>query len=112
MAALLQRAKELDIVTERQHKYLRMQLDKRGWRRHEPVPIPPENPRVLRKMAEVAYGADLNIRQIARAAKRPTFLVAQLLDMVVAADAGNGKVLGFPKTQNTVKTEAEELAEA
>lgn len=96
MAALLQRAKELDIVTERQHKYLRMQLAKRNWLKQEPVPIAAENPRVLRKMAEVAYGTQPNIRRIAHAAKRPPFLVARLLDMSMNSDGENGKLLGFP----------------
>lgn len=101
IAALLQRAKELDIVTERQHKYLRMQLAKRDWLRQEPVPIPAEDPRVLRKMAEVAYGAHPNVRRIARAASRPPFLVAQLLDIAVAPDGEKGKLLGFPKAETT-----------
>ena len=115
MAALLQRAKELDIVTERQHKYLRMQLAQRDWLREEPVPIQPENPRVLRKMAEVAYGTPSNVRKIAKTSKRPPFLVAQLLDMTVATDGENGKILGFPKTEiskASENTKASELAEA
>jgi Zn-dependent peptidase ImmA (M78 family) len=94
MSALLRRAKELDVVTERQYKYLLMNMQQRGWRQHEPVEIPADRPRGLRKMAEVTYGENFNVRRIAKDAKRPTFLVARLID-VSAHDTGSGEVLGF-----------------
>jgi Zn-dependent peptidase ImmA (M78 family) len=98
IAALLQRAKELVLVTERQYKYLRMQMAKRGWTKEEPVPMDPERPRGLRKMAEVAYGPQLNVRQIAKEAKRPPFLIAQLIDAAERIGDTTGRVLDFRPT--------------
>lgn len=95
IAALLQRAKELGLVTERQFKYLRMQMARRGWTKVEPVPIPPESPRGLRKMAEVVYGQQPNFRKIAKDAKRPPFLVAQLINAAQQVGEAVGKLLTF-----------------
>lgn len=107
MQALLQRAKDLRVISDRQFKYLRMQMGKKQWLQQEPVEIPAEKPRWLRKMAEVAYGENFNIRRIARDAHRPPFLVARLLDAPTSASAG--RVLGFPKAGDE-ETAAAELA--
>lgn len=97
IAALLQRAKDLNKVTERQYKYLRAQLSKRDWLKSEPVEVPPERPASLRRMAEVVYGTPINIRRIARDAARPDFLVARLLGAAAAENTrDNTRVLGFP----------------
>jgi len=100
IAALLQRAKDLNVVTERQYRYLRMQMGDRGWIKHEPVEIEPDRPQGLRRMAEVAYGGTLNVRRIARDTRRPPFLVARLLD---ANGSGGdlGRVLDFRGDQKS-----------
>lgn len=102
MSALIRRAKDLEVTTERQYKYLMVQMSQRGWRTREPVEIAAEKPRVLRKMAEVTYGEHFNVRRIAIDAKRPTFLVARLID-AAPLDTAIGEVLDF---RAEVSTEA------
>ena len=97
IAALLQRAKQLGIVVAGQYLYLRKQLTQAGWLKRE-------RPRALRRMAEVAFGEPVNIRRIAKEAKRPPFLVARLLD-VAALSVSDGRVIGF-------RLKEPELAEA
>lgn len=56
--ALIVRAHELGIITRRQYNYLYEQLRSRGWKTEEPIELPPEKPRALARMAEVAYGGN------------------------------------------------------
>jgi Zn-dependent peptidase ImmA (M78 family)/transcriptional regulator with XRE-family HTH domain len=60
--ALIRRAKDVGIISDRQYKYLFEQLSAMGWRRHEPVEIVPEHPRALRQMAEMVYGDPIDFR--------------------------------------------------
>jgi Zn-dependent peptidase ImmA (M78 family)/transcriptional regulator with XRE-family HTH domain len=106
IAALLQRAKQLDIITEGQYLYLRKQITQAGWAKREPVEIAADRPRALRRMAEVAFGEPVNPRRIAKQAKRPPFLVARLLDTPATATT-DGRVLGFRSKEETT-----DLAEA
>jgi Zn-dependent peptidase ImmA (M78 family) len=99
IGALLQRAKELQVVTDRQYKYLRMQMAQSGWTKREPVEIAPERPRGFLRMAEAAYGGSANTHRIAHDTKRPPFLVARLLDTSTETRGENGdggRLLGFP----------------
>ena len=97
MQALLYRAKELHIISERQNKYLRMQLAKKDWVEQEPVAIQAEKPRGLRKMAEVTYGAQPSYRRIAADARRPPFLVSRLIEAQASRDETSqaGRVIDF-----------------
>jgi Zn-dependent peptidase ImmA (M78 family)/DNA-binding XRE family transcriptional regulator len=64
--ALLRRAFELGVITERQHRYLLQQVGMRGWRTQEPAQydIPLEKPRLLRQLAERIYGEPLDYSRI------------------------------------------------
>lgn len=55
MQALLYRASELELVTERKARYMWMRLGKLGYRRREPaeLDIPQEKPSLLRELFEV-----------------------------------------------------------
>ncbi len=55
--ALVRRAKDLGICTDRQYRYLCEQIGALGWRTSEPGNILVERPRALRQMAEVLYGS-------------------------------------------------------
>ena len=66
MQALIRRAFELKIVTERQYRYLFEQIIWNGWRTKEPVSVPTEKPRALRKMAEEVYGDPIDFRQMSK----------------------------------------------
>lgn len=94
IAALLQRAKQLEIITAGQFLYLRKQMARHQWLKQEPVEIPADRPQALRRMAEVAFGTPPNVRKIAKEAGRPPFLVARLLD-ASTIETGDGRVLGF-----------------
>lgn len=65
--ALLRRAFELGVITERQYRYMLQQIGMRGWRLQEPVQyeIPLEKPRLIRQMAEALYGEPLDYALIA-----------------------------------------------
>lgn len=61
MGALIRRAYDLNRITERQYRYLNAQLSARGYRKCEPVPIPPEEPEVFQEIIELhrhAHGRD------------------------------------------------------
>jgi Zn-dependent peptidase ImmA (M78 family)/DNA-binding XRE family transcriptional regulator len=57
MAALLYKARDLKVVTERQYTYLVSQMSSRGWKEHEPsnLDVPIEQPQLFRKMMEGLY---------------------------------------------------------
>jgi Zn-dependent peptidase ImmA (M78 family)/transcriptional regulator with XRE-family HTH domain len=62
---LIRRAYDMDIITERQYKYLFKQLTERGWRTNEPIALQVEKPRALRQMAEIVYGNPINYQRLA-----------------------------------------------
>jgi Zn-dependent peptidase ImmA (M78 family)/transcriptional regulator with XRE-family HTH domain len=78
MSAILFRARDLGIVTERQHKYLRMHMAKRGWSKQEPVDIPVEPPRALHYMADLAYQDDRSHQKLSADARLPLFWVNRI----------------------------------
>lgn len=100
--ALLVRAKDVQVISERQYKYLYQQLNARGWRITEPVPMPPERPRLLRKMIELAYGVQFDAKRVAELVSAPGRLVEQILDCYAglptsaSSDARTPNVLAFP----------------
>jgi Zn-dependent peptidase ImmA (M78 family)/DNA-binding XRE family transcriptional regulator len=65
--ALVMRAHDLNIITDRQYRYLFEQISKRGWRVREPehLDIPIERPRALRQMAEILYGDPVDYHRLA-----------------------------------------------
>lgn len=78
--ALVMRARELGIVTDRQYHYLFQQLSKRGWRTDEPMPIPPEAPQALREMVGVLYGHPVEHRLLAHDTQLPPALVRAIIE--------------------------------
>jgi Zn-dependent peptidase ImmA (M78 family)/transcriptional regulator with XRE-family HTH domain len=77
--ALAHRAYELEIISPRQYKYLRQQVNQQGWLRKEPIEIPIEKPRALSQMAETLYGKPLDYRKVANAACLPIGLTRDIL---------------------------------
>lgn len=53
MGALLYRAADLKTIDERRKSYLWFRMGQAGYRTHEPVEIPPENPNLLKELLEV-----------------------------------------------------------
>jgi Zn-dependent peptidase ImmA (M78 family) len=68
--ALVERARSLRLLSERQRTYLYKQISLRGWRRNEPAPIQREEPRLLAEVLE-AFENDLgySLEEIASAAQ-------------------------------------------
>lgn len=53
MQALAYRAKETGAISESQARHLFIQINKAGWKKREPVPIPPERPSHLENMIKI-----------------------------------------------------------
>lgn len=68
MQMLIRRARDLELITERQYHYLMQQLSARGWRTSEPsnLAVPVERPRLLRRMAELVYGDPIDYPRMAK----------------------------------------------
>lgn len=97
MSTILYRARELNIVTDRQHKYLRMHMGKRGWTKNEPVEIPIEAPRALHYMADLAYQNDRSHQALAADAHLPLFWINRIFSAQAAprADAPTGEIVSL-----------------
>jgi len=63
--SLLRRAKELDVISDRQYRYLRERMAQYGWERQEPYELVSEKPRALRQMAEMIYGQPIDYQRLA-----------------------------------------------
>jgi Zn-dependent peptidase ImmA (M78 family)/transcriptional regulator with XRE-family HTH domain len=81
MQAIARRARELQIISERQYRYLMQQVSTRGWRTEEPefAAIPSEKPRALRKMVEIAFGEDQTPQAIAEQLHIPVEFLSEML---------------------------------
>ena len=80
--ALVRRAYELSIISERQYRYLFEQISSKGWRKKEPsnLDISQEKPRALRQMAELVYGNPIKEDQLAADMRVDVVFVRELLD--------------------------------
>ena len=59
--AIVRRARDLAIISDRRYRDLFTQISTRGWRKAEPVEIKLERPRSFRKMVEMLYKPNYNI---------------------------------------------------
>jgi Zn-dependent peptidase ImmA (M78 family)/transcriptional regulator with XRE-family HTH domain len=100
LQALIVRARELDIITQRQEKYLMLQITKRGWRTKEPesLEIIPEKPRALRKMAELLYKDPINYRKMSEEVHLSAFRLRGILEVY----AGKEDFRPSPRDQSHV----------
>jgi hypothetical protein len=80
--ALIRRARDLEIITERQYKYLFQKLSKHGWRKQEPanLAVPVEKPRAIRQMAELLYGKPIDSRRLAEDTKLTEQFVKEVME--------------------------------
>ncbi|MGB6683569.1 MAG: ImmA/IrrE family metallo-endopeptidase, partial [Candidatus Acidiferrum sp.] len=67
MQALARRARELDVASDRQYRYIMKLMSMRGWRLEEPNFVTPqaELPRVIPKLIEVVFGPTPDLRKMA-----------------------------------------------
>lgn len=80
IAAMVLRCERLGLIDKGQAKSLWVQISRRGWRRHEPVHVEPERPRLLRQLAERTYGDPPSARAVGTRHHLPAELVAQLIN--------------------------------
>ncbi|KAA9104784.1 helix-turn-helix domain-containing protein [Microbacterium rhizomatis] len=57
MQALVMRGRQLEVLSSERSQGLFRQISARGWRKGEPVQVPHEAPKLLRKLLERRYGA-------------------------------------------------------
>jgi len=53
VSALIRRAKDLDIISDRQYREFQIKLGRLGWRTFEPGTLPPERPATLARVIDV-----------------------------------------------------------
>jgi Zn-dependent peptidase ImmA (M78 family)/DNA-binding XRE family transcriptional regulator len=104
MEALLYRAEALEVISTRQHSYLRSKMRSHGFLGSEPVPITPEKPRYLRQILESALGNSLDLRNLSGKFPISSRFVEELLaangtvveQVPPVAESGKPSVLKFP----------------
>jgi Zn-dependent peptidase ImmA (M78 family)/transcriptional regulator with XRE-family HTH domain len=109
--ALVYRAHELKIITDRQYRYMFEQMTRFGWRKVEPenLDIKPEKPRLFRKLAELNYGVPPSAEKIGALVCTPAHMVEAMLEAHAAkADSSKGekgvpvKVIDEPSKNGTL----------
>lgn len=80
--ALVYRARDLRLITERQYRYMFEQISKLKWRRREPpnLDIPLEKPRLFRKLAELNYGVPIPAQKIAGLISVPVHMAEAMIE--------------------------------
>ena len=77
-----------------------MQISSKGWRTEEPIPIVPEKPRLLKKMAEVLYGSSLPLERIAADADMLPAEASRILGLYAEAEhrprRAESRIVSFP----------------
>jgi Zn-dependent peptidase ImmA (M78 family)/transcriptional regulator with XRE-family HTH domain len=86
MNALLKRACELRTITERQRSYLWMQMGAHGYRTHEPVPLPHEEPTLIKEIV------DLHLNQLG-------FSLSELSDLMLMEEPETRSEYATDKTR-------------
>jgi Zn-dependent peptidase ImmA (M78 family) len=68
LAAIINRCRSVNLVDDRQYRYLFEQLTTKGWRLREPanLDVPIERPRGLSKMAEMLFGNPIDMHRLAQ----------------------------------------------
>ena len=81
ISTLIVRAEKLKIITERQARYLHMQMREKGWYEQEPenLTFKAEKPRALKRMAEVLHGIPVDPQKVAAYNFSPLSLVKEIL---------------------------------
>jgi Zn-dependent peptidase ImmA (M78 family)/transcriptional regulator with XRE-family HTH domain len=107
--ALARRARDLDVINDRQYRYLMRQISMKGWRTDEPNlrPLTIEKPRAVRKLAEVAFGLKPNLSLIGRQFALTDKFLSNIFEMCAASpkepavrpqSAGRAGILAFKRT--------------
>jgi Zn-dependent peptidase ImmA (M78 family)/transcriptional regulator with XRE-family HTH domain len=87
MQAIARRARELQVINDRQYRYIMQQISARGWRLVEPDygQHHPERPRALRKIIEVVFGDSAVVETVASELDLSPEFVSNLLQQYASA---------------------------
>jgi Zn-dependent peptidase ImmA (M78 family)/transcriptional regulator with XRE-family HTH domain len=98
MQALSRRARELDVINDRQYRYLMKQLSLRGWRADEPnlTTLALERPRAIRKLGEVTLGLSPNWKNVARDFTLTDSFLSDLFQMSEPAPSARARTNSAP----------------
>jgi len=103
--ALIRRSKDVEIITDRQYRYLFEQLSAMGWRLREPIEVVPERPRALRQMAEMLYGDPIDYATLAHEVAMNTSTVRELLSDYAGKEsspsASASNVVSLPRRRSS-----------
>jgi Zn-dependent peptidase ImmA (M78 family) len=82
IAALIMRARKLEIIKQRKYAQLFQQLSARGWRMREPrmFDVPVEKPRAVRQIAEMVYGNPIRYQKLAEDVGMPENFVRAIIE--------------------------------
>jgi Zn-dependent peptidase ImmA (M78 family)/DNA-binding XRE family transcriptional regulator len=83
MQALARRSRDLDVISDRQYRYLMQQMTINSWRTEEPTfgQEQVESPRLIPKLVEVSFGHSIDLQEIANEFYLTKDFVAGLLSM-------------------------------
>lgn len=82
MAALLMRARTLEVMTEPAYISATKVMSARGWRRHEPIDGTPEVPTLLRIQLKHAVAAGHGVEQLRRDAGIPSDIFEEICQLI------------------------------
>jgi Zn-dependent peptidase ImmA (M78 family)/DNA-binding XRE family transcriptional regulator len=101
MQALIMRAHELRVITDRQRRYLFAQMASRGWRTHEPdaLDVSLEKPRAFRQMVELLYGTPVDYARLSEDVRLPVDLLEDALSVYRGETREADNVIQFPKSK-------------
>lgn len=81
LQALIRRSYDLDIISNRQYKYLNQQISIKKWKQKEPAfGVPIEKPRSIAQMAEMLFGNPVQIKRFSKDVKIPTKVLKDILE--------------------------------
>jgi Zn-dependent peptidase ImmA (M78 family)/transcriptional regulator with XRE-family HTH domain len=102
MQALARRARELQVLSDRQYRYLMQQIATRGWRTHEPEfrQLKEEKPRALRRLVEVVFGPKVDWKHVGEEMQlNPDFIADVMSACAKSPDQPAGKAPSRPKAE-------------
>jgi Zn-dependent peptidase ImmA (M78 family)/transcriptional regulator with XRE-family HTH domain len=101
IAALVMRAREIEIINQRKYTYLFQQLSARGWRTREPrmFDVPVEKPRAVRQIAEMVYGNPIRYKKLAEDVAMPEKFVRSIIEAHAAKISERSEQEGVEQIQ-------------
>lgn len=93
MQALARRARDLDVISDRQYRYLMKQMSIRGWRTEEPSfgQAEVELPRVIPKLTEVVFGPSPSFQKLANEFHLSADFIKNILGMCHLSTSQNSR---------------------